>query len=237
MRWAQARLRGGRLGWLFVAPNLAIFGVFTFLPIAIDFGYAATGGTDLLLSRAALCRARQHAPSCSPARTISTRTAARIDLFWYGVWNTLRFVVLQVGLMIVFSLLTALVLNQQDHRPRLLPRGVLLSGAALAGGRRADLEMDAAARRRAQCGARGRRALHPVDWLLERGLGVLLDGLRQHLGAYGVLHADPARRIAGDPARHLRGGGDGCGAAVPRVPPPHAAAADAEPARRVRARR
>ena len=48
MRWAQSRLRDGRLGWLFVAPNLAVFGLFTFLPIAIDFWYALTGSTQLL---------------------------------------------------------------------------------------------------------------------------------------------------------------------------------------------
>ncbi|HSU05784.1 MAG TPA: sugar ABC transporter permease, partial [Acetobacteraceae bacterium] len=51
MRWAQSRLRDGRLGWLFVAPNLAVFSLFTFLPIAIDVYYALTGGTDLLPSQ------------------------------------------------------------------------------------------------------------------------------------------------------------------------------------------
>jgi alpha-1,4-digalacturonate transport system permease protein len=35
------------------------------------------------------------------------------DAFWYGVWNTAKFVVLQVGCMIVLSLLTALVLNRK----------------------------------------------------------------------------------------------------------------------------
>jgi alpha-1,4-digalacturonate transport system permease protein len=40
------------------------------------------------------------------------------DLFWHGIWNTLRFVVFQVGLMLAFSLLTAIVLNS-----RILGRG------------------------------------------------------------------------------------------------------------------
>ena len=43
MQWAQSRLRDGRMGWLFVAPNLAVFGLFTFLPIAINVHYAVTG--------------------------------------------------------------------------------------------------------------------------------------------------------------------------------------------------
>ena len=32
--------------WLFLAPNMLIFGVFTFLPIAINFYYAFTGGVQ-----------------------------------------------------------------------------------------------------------------------------------------------------------------------------------------------
>ncbi len=36
-----------RTPWLFLAPNLAIFGLFTFLPIAINFYYAFTGGVQL----------------------------------------------------------------------------------------------------------------------------------------------------------------------------------------------
>ena len=33
--------------WLFLTPNLVIFGVFTFLPIVINFYYAFTGGVQL----------------------------------------------------------------------------------------------------------------------------------------------------------------------------------------------
>ena len=44
---AAARLATG-LAWLFVGPNLIVFGLFTFLPILLDIWYAFTGGTDLL---------------------------------------------------------------------------------------------------------------------------------------------------------------------------------------------
>ncbi len=47
MRWAQRRLGPG-LAWLFVGPNLAVFGLFTFLPIVLNVWYAATSGTNLL---------------------------------------------------------------------------------------------------------------------------------------------------------------------------------------------
>ncbi len=112
MRAAQARLRGGRLGWLFVAPNLAVFGVFTFLPIVVDIWFAVTGGTQLLPQDRAFVGGDNFASLLTCADHFDPATCER-DLFWYGVWNTLRFVVLQVGLMIGFSLLTAVVLNRK----------------------------------------------------------------------------------------------------------------------------
>lgn len=112
LRALQARLKGGRMAWVFVAPNLVIFGVFTFLPILIDFYYAFTGGTDLApvgrppagfdnFRQLLDCHDYLDPSSCSR------------DLFWYGVHNTLWFVAGQVTLMILFSLLTALVLNRK----------------------------------------------------------------------------------------------------------------------------
>ena len=46
--WAQRRLGLSRLAWLFLVPNLVVFGLFTFLPIAINLVYATTGGVKLL---------------------------------------------------------------------------------------------------------------------------------------------------------------------------------------------
>jgi hypothetical protein len=36
--------RPARMAWVFLAPNLLTFGLFTFLPIILNFAYAATGG-------------------------------------------------------------------------------------------------------------------------------------------------------------------------------------------------
>ena len=47
-RLGQRFLGFHRLGWLFVGPNLLVFGVFTFLPILINFIYAGTGGVKLM---------------------------------------------------------------------------------------------------------------------------------------------------------------------------------------------
>ena len=119
--------------------------------------------------------------------------------------------------------------ESKDHRARLLARRLLLSGAALAGGRRVDLEVDPAARRRAQRCARRRWRLDG-RMAEQRRVGVRLGRIRQHLGAHGVLHADPARRPAGDPEGSLRGRADGPRVAVAGVLAHHAAAADAESA-------
>ena len=54
-------------------------------------------------------------------------STCRKDLFWRAIWNTAKFSVLQVTLMVLFSVITALVLNRKVHRPRLLARRVFLS--------------------------------------------------------------------------------------------------------------
>ncbi len=110
MRWAQQRLSGGRLGWVFVGPNLAIFAIFTFLPIAIDFHYALTGGTQLLPADRPFVGTGNFSSLLACTDYLDANSCTR-DLFWHGIWNTLRFVLFQVGLMLVFSLLTAVVLN------------------------------------------------------------------------------------------------------------------------------
>ena len=111
MRLAQRHLGPG-LAWLFVGPNLIVFGLFTFLPILLDIWYAFSGSTNLLpLQRPwvgldnmqALLSCRNHFDPSSCQR----------DLFWHGIYNTVEFVVLQVGLIVVFSLITALALNKK----------------------------------------------------------------------------------------------------------------------------
>ena len=118
MRWAQSRLRDGRLGWLFVGPNLAVFGLFTFLPIAVDFWYSLTGSTELLPKNRPYVGLDNFTTLLACGEYLDPNSCVR-DTFWYSVWNTAKFVLLQVGLMISLSLLTALVLNR-----KIIGRGV-----------------------------------------------------------------------------------------------------------------
>ena len=111
-RLAQRWLGTSRLAWLFVGPNLLIFGVFTFLPILINIAYALTGGVKLMPMERPYTGLEnfQILFECGNYLDLST---CRKDVFWRALWNTAKFSLIQVGLMVLLSLVTALVLNRK----------------------------------------------------------------------------------------------------------------------------
>jgi alpha-1,4-digalacturonate transport system permease protein len=112
MRWAQRWLGLRRMAWIFLAPNLVIFGLFTFLPIILNFFYATTGGANILLADRPYVGPENFATLLSCQNYLDPSTC-RTDLFWRALFNTGAFVALQVGGMVLLSLLTALVLNRE----------------------------------------------------------------------------------------------------------------------------
>src|SRR5690606_9270686 len=93
-------------------------------------------------------------------------------------------------------------------------------------GRRAHLEVDppktgCAQRPAREHGTRPRRV--PAG----RNVGDVVGDRREHLGPYGLLHADPARRPAEHPRRALRRGFHRRRRQLPELPQRHAAAAHA----------
>jgi alpha-1,4-digalacturonate transport system permease protein len=98
--------------WLFLTPNLVIFGVFTFLPIAINFYYAFTGGVQLYPRDRPFVGLENLATLLDCGNYLDPSTCKR-DLFWRAVWNTAKYSLFQVTLMVLFSLITALVLNRK----------------------------------------------------------------------------------------------------------------------------
>ena len=108
----QRWLGVSRLGWMFVAPNLLVFGFFTFLPILINLVYATTGGVKLFPFERPFTGAEnfQILFECRNYFDIQT---CRKDVFWRAIGNTLKFSLIQVVLMVLFSLVTALVLNRK----------------------------------------------------------------------------------------------------------------------------
>jgi alpha-1,4-digalacturonate transport system permease protein len=98
--------------WYFLTPNLVIFGVFTFLPIAINFYYAFTGGVQLYPRDRPFVGFENLATLLDCGSYLDPATCKR-DLFWRAVWNTAQYSLFQVSLMVLFSLVTALVLNRK----------------------------------------------------------------------------------------------------------------------------
>ena len=112
MRALQRALGVPRIGWMFVAPNLLILGLFTFLPIVINFYFAFSGGVELYPSQRPFTGLDNLETLFDCANYLDPSTC-RQDIFWRAIYNTAFFAVVQVGLMVSFALITALVLNRK----------------------------------------------------------------------------------------------------------------------------
>ncbi|MEX0409489.1 sugar ABC transporter permease [Aquibium sp. LZ166] len=109
---AIQRMTGAqRIAWVFLFPNLLIFGLFTFLPIFLNFFYATTGSDRILLADRPYVGMENFQSLLACESYLDPNSCTR-DIFWRAVHNTGWFVILQVGFMILFSLVTALVLNR-----------------------------------------------------------------------------------------------------------------------------
>jgi alpha-1,4-digalacturonate transport system permease protein len=104
--------QAARTPWLFLGPNLVIFGVFTFLPIVINLYYAFTGGVQLYPRDRPFVGFENLATLLDCGNYLDP-SSCRKDIFWRAVWNTARFALFQVSLMVLFALTTALVLNRK----------------------------------------------------------------------------------------------------------------------------
>lgn len=112
MRALQRALGVPRIGWMFVAPNLIILGLFTFLPIVINFYFAFSGGVELYPSQRPFT-GLDNLETLFDCGNYLDPSTCRQDIFWRAIYNTAFFAVVQVGLMVSFALITALVLNRK----------------------------------------------------------------------------------------------------------------------------
>jgi alpha-1,4-digalacturonate transport system permease protein len=114
---AWQRLAGERgMIAFFLAPNMAIFGIFVLFPLLTNFVYSVTGGDALFLKDRSFVGGEHYVRLLTCENHLDPFTC-RDDQFWTAVWNTARFVVLQVGLMTTVAMVTALILNR-DIRAR-----------------------------------------------------------------------------------------------------------------------
>ncbi len=120
---ALQRLTGiNGMAAFFLMPNMLIFGIFVLLPLAINFVYSLSGGTALFLSERSFVGLDQY-QRLFRCESYLDPMSCQEDAFWTAVGNTAWFVLLQVTLMILVALATALILNR-DLRARSFWRAV-----------------------------------------------------------------------------------------------------------------
>ena len=88
---------------MFVAPNLAILGLFTFLPIVVNLYFAFTGGVQLYPSERPFT-GLENLATLFDCESYLDPSSCRKDLFWRAIYNTGKFALLQVALMVAFAL-------------------------------------------------------------------------------------------------------------------------------------
>jgi alpha-1,4-digalacturonate transport system permease protein len=106
----QKRFGISGMAYVFVLPNLLVFGLFVALPMVLNFGYAVTGSNNLLLGDRPFVGLANFATLLDCGSFLDANSCAQ-DRFWRAVHNTALFVVIQVAAMVVLSMLTAVILN------------------------------------------------------------------------------------------------------------------------------
>ena len=100
------------VAYIFVLPNLLIFGIFILFPMLMNFKYAFSGGTSFFPGERPWV-GTQNFQSLLDCGNYLDPNSCREDLFWRAVHNTIFYVIAQVSLMVIASLFTALSLNRK----------------------------------------------------------------------------------------------------------------------------
>ena len=110
---AQAVWGRGGVPYAFLLPNMLIFGLFTFLPMILNFYVSFTGGASIALLDRPWVGWSKYAEIFDCETILSPRTCANAGFnFWTAMYNTLLFAAVQVPVMIGVALATALVVNR-----------------------------------------------------------------------------------------------------------------------------
>ena len=110
---AQSLWGRGGVPYALLLPNMIIFGFFTFAPMILNFYVSLTGGESIaLFSREWVGWAKYiEIFDCESIFVPKTCTNAGYN-FWTGMFNSLWFVLIQVPVLCVAALVTALVVNK-----------------------------------------------------------------------------------------------------------------------------
>lgn len=110
---AQSLWGRGGVPYAFLLPNMALFGIFTFFPMILNFWVSLTGGESIALTNRPYVGAENYRDIFSCADYLVPKTCSNAGYtFWTGMYNTLIFVIFQVPILCVVALTTALVVNK-----------------------------------------------------------------------------------------------------------------------------
>ena len=114
----QRRFGIVNLAYVFLLPNLIIFGLFSFWPSILNIWMSFTGGSSPIVADRPFVGLGNYREllDCSSYWEPKTCPVGGYS-FWVSLWNTLLFALIQVPLMTVAALATAVVLNR-DVRAR-----------------------------------------------------------------------------------------------------------------------
>ena len=101
-----------RMAYLFLLPNMLIFSIFVLFPMALNFYYSLTGGTQLFPQDRPYVGTDNFETLFNCGNYLDPNTCVE-DRFWRAVFNTAFFVTFQVGGMVLLALITALILNRE----------------------------------------------------------------------------------------------------------------------------
>ena len=117
-RALQRHIGAHRMAYVFLVPNLLVFGLFSFWPMLLNFWIAFTGGQSVILAERPFVGLDNFRELLNCQSYLDPKTCPVAGFsFWTGIWNTLFFALVQVPVMIVVALVTAVVLNR-DIRGR-----------------------------------------------------------------------------------------------------------------------
>lgn len=105
----------GRAGvpYAFLLPNMLIFGLFTFLPVILNFYVSFTGGSSISIFDRPWVGTANYRQIFDCDSILQPNTCSNAGFtFWASLFNTLWFVVVQVPILVGVSLVTALVVNK-----------------------------------------------------------------------------------------------------------------------------
>lgn len=107
------RLAGATgLPYLFLLPNMLVFGLFTFAPMFINIGFSMTDGQSINFEQRIYSGSDNFQRLTSDVQPDTGGPNQEDDKFQQAVADTFVFVIFQVPIMILVALITALTLNR-----------------------------------------------------------------------------------------------------------------------------